>query len=143
MESFLQELERLVVQDEVSASRFYARMIDQVCASPPGQLPAQSILDWLVEQTGCGLSADDAGRLLDALRGQHVHLWQVDDGYEVLVVSEDPGVLNALQQLAQIEASCEAHPQPRIREHDEGYLLIARGQNAFIFARLFLALERE
>lgn len=143
MESFLQELERLALHDSVSASRFYERMIGQVCASPPGELPAQSIFDWLVEQTGCSLSGGDAGSLLDTLRGQHVHLWQVDDGYEVLVVSEDPAVLAALQQLAQVEASCEAHPQPRVREHDEGYLLVARGENAFIFARLFLALEQE
>ena len=143
MESFLQELERLPVQDEVSASRFFERIISQVCASPPGELPAQSILDWLVEQTGCGLSSSDAQSLLDTLRGQHVHVWQVEDGYEVLVVGEDPAVLAALQTLAQAEASCQAHPQPRLREHDEGYLFVARGQNAFIFARLFLALERE
>ncbi len=143
MESFLQELERLVLQDEVSASHFYQRMIGQVCASPPHQLRAQSILDWLVEQTGCGLNAGDADSLLDTLRGRHVHVWQVEDGYEVLVVSDEPAVLAALQQLAQIEASCEAHAQPRVHEHDEGYLLVARGENAFIFARLFLALERE
>jgi MerR family copper efflux transcriptional regulator len=143
MESFLQELERLVRQDEVSASGFYQRIIGQVCASPPGALAAQSIFDWLLEQTGCGLSAGDARSLLDTLRGQHVHLWQVEDGYEILVVSHEPDVLVALQQLAQTEASCEAHPAPRVHEHDEGYLLIARGENAFIFARLFLALERE
>jgi MerR family Zn(II)-responsive transcriptional regulator of zntA len=143
MESFLQELERLVLQDQVSARRFYERLIGQVCASPPGALPAQSILEWLVEQTGCGLSVSETGSLLEPLRGQHVHLWQVENGYEILVVGEDPVVLAALQQLAQIEASCEAHPQPRVREHKEGYLLVARGENAFIFARLFLALERE
>jgi hypothetical protein len=143
MESFLQELQRLVLQDEVSASHFFERIIGQVCASPPGELPAQSILDWLVEQTGCGLSAADARSLLDTLRGQHVHLWQVEDGYEVLVVSEDPAVLAALQKLAQTEANCQAHPQPRLREHNEGYLFVARGKNAFIFARLFMALERE
>ena len=143
MESFLQELERLMRQDDVSANRFYQRIISQICASPPDALPAQSILDWLVEQTGCELGAGDAGSLLDTLRGQHVHLWQVDDGYEILVVSEDPAVLAALEQLAQTEASCEAHRQPRVRRHSEGYLLVARGENAFIYARLFLALERE
>jgi DNA-binding transcriptional MerR regulator len=143
MESFLQELERLAVQDEVSASHFFERIIGQVCTSPPGELPAQSILDWLVEQTGCGLSASDAQSLLDTLRGHHVHVWQVEDGYEILVVGEDPAVLAALQTLSQAEASCQAHPQPRLREHDEGYLFVTRGQNAFIFARLFLALERE
>ena len=31
---------------------------------------------------------------------------------------------------------------PELMHDDEGYLLLARGDNAFIFARLFLALEK-
>jgi DNA-binding transcriptional MerR regulator len=143
MESFLHELERLTAQGELLASRFFERMIGQVCASPPGELPAQSILDWLIEQSGCGINTHTGASLLDALRGQHVHVWQVEDGYEILVVGQDPAVLDALQMLAQAEASCQAHPQPRVRKHEEGYLIVARGENAFILARLFLALERE
>jgi len=143
MESFLHELERLTAQGELLASRFFERMIGQVCASPPGELPAQSILDWLIEQSGCGINTHTGASLLDALRGQHVHIWQVEDGYEILVVGQDPAVLDALQMLAQAEASCQAHPQPRVRKHEEGYLIVARGENAFILARLFLALERE
>jgi MerR family copper efflux transcriptional regulator len=143
MESFLRELERLTMQDTFPASRFFERVTGQVCSSLPGELPAQSVLDWLIEQTGCGLSTGAAQSLLDALRGRHVHVWQVEDGYEILVVGEDPAVLQALQMLSQAEASCQAHPQPLLRQHDEGYLLAARGENAFILARLFLALERE
>jgi MerR family copper efflux transcriptional regulator len=143
MESFLHELERLTARGELLASRFFERMIGQVCASPPGELPAQSILDWLIEQSGCGLNANAGQSLLDALRGQHVHVWQVEDGYEILVVGHDPAVLDALHMLVQAEASCRVHPQPRVREHEEGYLFVARGGNAFILARLFLALERE
>ena len=143
MESFLHELERLTAQGELLASRFFERMIGQVCASPPGELPAQSILDWLIEQSGCGLNTHTGASLLDALRGQHVHIWQVEDGYEILVVGQDPAVLDALEMLAQAEASCQAHPQPRVRKHEEGYLFVARGEYAFILARLFLALERE
>jgi len=143
MESFLHELERLTAQGELLASRFFERMIGQVCASPPGELPAQSILDWLIEQSGCGINTHTGASLLDALRGQHVHIWQVEDGYEILVVGQDPAVLDALQMLAQAEASCQAHPQPRVRKHEEGYLFVAKGENAFILARLFLALERE
>ena len=30
-----------------------------------------------------------------------------------------------------------------LKRHDEGYLFTASGENAFIFARLFMALERE
>jgi MerR family copper efflux transcriptional regulator len=143
MESFLHELERLTARGESLTSRFFERMIGQVCASPPGELPAHSILDWLIEQSGCGLNANAGQSLLDVLRGRHVHVWQVEDGYEILVVGQDPAVLDALQMLAQAEASCQAHPQPHVREHEEGYLFVARGANAFILARLFLALERE
>ncbi|MBN1640788.1 MAG: MerR family transcriptional regulator [Anaerolineae bacterium] len=143
MESLLREVERLAARAEPSGAQFFDRVVDQVCAHPPDDLHATSILDWLVEQTHCALDMAELRGSLEALRGQHVHIWQQEQGYDILVVSEDPAVGAALQTLAQMEASCRAHPQPRIHEHGEGILLRARGDNAFIYARLFLALERE
>ena len=80
---------------------------------------------------------------MDVLRGQHVHVWQDRDGYQILIVSQDPAVKAALETLADVEANCHAHTTPQLEAHSEGYLLTAHGENAFIFARLFLALERE
>jgi hypothetical protein len=63
------------------------------------------------------------------------------------VVSNDPTVGAALAELAQLEANCQAHTHtdqaPEFLHQQEGYLLIARGNHDFIFARLFLALEKE
>lgn len=143
MESFLQELDRMTSPDATPPSSFFSGMIDQVCARPPGQLEANSVLDWLIDRTQCTLGISDTDALLDALRGQHVHIWQEGDAYRVLVVSEDPAVEAALKTLAQLEADCHAHPRPHLERHREGYLLTARGENAFIFARLFLVLERD
>ena len=143
MESFLLELDKMTSRDDVSSQRFFDRMTGQVCARPPGQVQANSLLDWLVEQTHCTLGVSETRSALDALRGQHVHIWQEDDGYQILVVSQDLEVQAALQTLAQLEENCSAHPTPQLVPHSEGTLFVASGENAFIFARLFLALERE
>lgn len=50
----------------------------------------------------------------------------------------------ALEQLDRLEADCAAHGATHAREvrrTDEGYLLVARGDDAFLYARLFMALE--
>jgi hypothetical protein len=116
--------------------------LDQVCANPLEQGPADSILGWLADQTDCILATSDAQALLGALRGRHVHIWQKNDAYHILVVGRDPALEDALQQLAALEAQCQVHSPPQLHAHEEGYLLVARGENAFIFARLFLALEQ-
>ncbi len=45
-----------------------------------------------------------------------------------------------------IEADCQTHSHhqqlPELMHSDQGYLFIAHGEHAFIFARLLLALER-
>ncbi len=143
MESFLMELDRMTAAEDVQSERFFDRMIGQVCARPPGQLQANSILGWLIEQTRCALGDSDAQALLQTLRGQHVHIWQEGDAYHILVVSQDPRVESALYRLARLEQACDVHPAPHVREHSEGLLLTARGEDAFILARLFLALEQE
>jgi len=143
MESFLLELGKAVHPAEEASESFFDRMIGQVCARPPGLLLADSILDWLIAQTRCALGIEDAQSLLHTLRGQHVHIWEQDGGYQILVVSQDPAVESALLALAQLEANCHAHGSPQLERHREGLLFTAVGENAFIFARLFLALERE
>ena len=144
MDSFLVELEeRTGRRGDASAASFFDHMTGQVCASPLGQLRADSILDWLIEQTRCTLGVSETEALLDPLRGQHVHVWQQDGVYQILIVSQEPEVEAALRTLAQLEANCDAHPTPQLAPHDEGTLLTASGENAFILARLFLALERE
>ena len=78
------------------------------------------------------------------LQGQHVHIWQEKEVYFILVVSGDTAVHQALLELTRLEASCQSHTDtiPQLIDNDEGYLLRVEGPNAFIFARLFLALEQ-
>jgi DNA-binding transcriptional MerR regulator len=143
---------QLFLQDMIQRQRrepdqlHFDRLVEQICGNPLNQ-PAETMLDWLIQQTDCRLRSDKGRKLLNQLRGQHVHLWQVEQDYHILVVSTDPAIGAALNQLAQLEADCLAHtpsqPVPELLVDDEGYLFIARGDHAFIFARLFLALERE
>ena len=144
MESFLLELqEHTAHAPNASPELFFDRLVNRVCSTPPSAPRANSILEWLIEQTQCTLNIPDAQSLLDRLRGQHVHLWQEGEAYHILVISEDPDVEDALQTLAQMEVDCQAHTTPQLRNHQEGFLFSASGQNAFIFARLFLALSRD
>ena len=140
LELFLQDLRQ---QTEGNGRSPFSQLVDRICADPDTQPAARTVLDWLMRYTGCILSSETGQALLERLRGQHVHIWQEDGAYHVLVVSDDPAVGAALQELAQLEEGCLAHPAPLVTPADEGYLLVARGENAFIFARLFLALEQE
>jgi hypothetical protein len=103
------------------------------------------MLDWLTQYTGCILTSHAGQAILDKLRGQHVHIWQEGSAYHILVVSQDAAVAQALEDLAMLEANCQthSHPTPELIYNDEGYFFIARGENAFVFARLFLALEQD
>ena len=101
----------------------------------------------LLETIGCRLQSTEGRAALQELRGQHIHLWQSGEDYHILVVSADPAVGAALGALANLEADCQAHTHdqqaPELAHNEEGYLLVARGPQAFLFARLFLALEQE
>ena len=143
LELFLQDV--AAPRTGTPAGSLFDRLLDQVCADPLSQ-PAETMLGWLMTYTGCNLTSAEGQRLIERLRGQHVHVWQKEDDYYILVVSDDPAVGAALEALARLEASCQAHAHthqvPELMHDDEGYLLLARGDNAFIFARLFLALEK-
>jgi DNA-binding transcriptional MerR regulator len=135
---FLQDLYQ---QSDLPLDQLFAR----VWHDPHYPTPALTILDLLAQYTDCHLNSEQGQQILAQLRGQHVHIWQEDDVYHILVVNETTAVAHALQQLAQIEANCHAHAQsaPQFAYDDEGYLLTAAGAHAFLFARLFLALEGE
>ncbi len=125
-----------------SSSAVFEQLLERVCANP-GNEHASSMLHWLGERTGCKLTSEQALGIFENLRGQHFHVWQEDDRYKILVVSQDPAVGEALKTLSSLEASCDVHPHqnPVLDHNEEGYLLEAKGEEAFIFARIFLALE--
>ncbi len=142
LEHILLEL-RTAQQADEPAQALFDRLLDRVCASPLERSPADSMLEWLTERTGCALSTPDAQAVLNTLRGRHVHIWQSGDAYRILVIGHDSEVARAVEQLVELDAGCQLHTALRARQHGEGTLLIARGENAFIWARLFLALETE
>jgi hypothetical protein len=71
-------------------------------------------------------------------------VWQDGDAYNILFVSDDPQVEKALRELANLEANCDTHANTdsHFAHNEEGYLFIAKGEFAFIFARLFLILGK-
>jgi MerR family copper efflux transcriptional regulator len=145
LELFLEDMrQRAESQADPSGDSLFDRLIERVCANPLIQ-PAAPTLESLIEHTGCNLTSSEGQKLLDDLRGQHVHIWQEDDGYNILVVSDEARVLSAMEALSQFEMECMVHThQPlELILGDEGYILHARGENAFFYARLFLALQRE
>jgi DNA-binding transcriptional MerR regulator len=135
--------QRDVRLNDPQVSSLFERLLERVCAGPRQPSSAAEMLDWLMSYTGCSLTTMAGHALLDRMRGRHIHLWMEGERVSVLVVGHDPGVWAALQELAQLEAQCHAHPVPQIERTDEGYLFSAQGENAFIFARLFLSLEGE
>jgi DNA-binding transcriptional MerR regulator len=119
-------------------------LLERVCADPLRQ-PAEDTLARLIELASCQLSSGEGQALLEGLRGQHVHLWQEDEAYHILVVSDDPAVGDSLERLRALESGCAAHQRAslslELRRTGEGYVLVARGPDAFLYARLFMALE--
>ena len=142
LELFLQDLNN-TAPAEKSLNGIVERLLERVCPSPLEKPTAEVTLDWLITHTGCSLVNLGEQTVLDALRGRHVHIWKEGEGYQILVVGHDPAVETALRELAQLEAACHAHPAPQLASSQEGYLFTVSGENAFIFAQLFLALERE
>lgn len=129
----------------VTPNSAFDQLLARICASPEIQSQSHFMFDWLLSQAGCILTSTTGKQLLARLRGQHIHVWQEDEAYHILIVSNDPEVGNALQELAQLEATCKAHNHlvPEFTYDDEGYLFVAQGENAFIYAQLFMALEVE
>lgn len=120
----------------------YRQLLEEICGHEHGD-GRRSSLRKLTERLGCNLASTEWETLLAHLRGQHMHIWRDDDdSYSVLFTSQDPLVLDALNKLAAGETGCEAHLEPLVEAADGGGTLFrARGDNAFLFAQLFLALE--
>ncbi|MFO1206377.1 MAG: MerR family DNA-binding transcriptional regulator [Burkholderiales bacterium] len=141
LELFLEDLAGEVAQSGgASAIRMYRDLLDHVCGHGPARAPASS-LERMMGRLGCSLAGADGSRLLEALRGRHVHVWKEDDGYAVLVAGHEPSAQAALERLVASESGCAAHVDVRLEASTEGVLLKARGANAFLFAQLFLTLE--
>ena len=141
LELFLEDLAYQVADSgDASASRMYRDLLDHVCGHEPARAPASS-LERMMARLGCSLASQQGRRMLETLRGRHVHVWREDEGYTVLVAGDDPEVRGALEQLVAVEHGCAAHLDVALEPTAEGLLLKVRGANAFLFAQLFLALE--
>lgn len=143
---FVQDLHRRTVgQADPSGASILADLVTHICSNPHTQ--ASALLTWLLRQTGCVLASHEAHELLRQLRGRHMHIWQEEDRYSILVVDDQPATGAALHALAQLEAACQVHNHhqqaPEFSHNEEGYLLTVRGPSAFVFARLFLNLSEQ
>lgn len=146
LELFLQDLHRRESLGANDSASSFAQLLDRVCANPLTQPPAKNMLQWLARNTGCILTTAEGKRILEKLRGQHLHIWQEGESYRILIVSDEPEVAQALEELARLESDCQTHTAmsaPELTHDEEGFLLTAEGDHAFLFARLFLALEQE
>jgi len=141
LEHFLQDLSQAHTHPAGTASIIAEHLLERVCPAPLEPLSPDITLDWLIRRTGCSLTNDDVAHLLAALRGQHSHIWQVEDGYHILITGRQPGVEAALGELVEAEAGCQVHSRPQLEHTPEGYLLTVSGDYAFVFARFFLSLE--
>ncbi len=118
------------------------QLLDQICAHPHQQT-STNMLEWLMAHADCQLGSEEGLAIIEQLRGQHVHIWQEEAAYHILVMSREPQIGTALQALAQLEDGCAADRTAELRPHDEGFHFIAYGDHAFLYARLFMALEFE
>ena len=139
---FLQDLNRRNRSN--NSDNAFDKLLERVCADPTQKSSARFMIDWLMEQAGCNLTTESGRNILNRLQGQHIHVWQNDDRYNILFVSDDPQVEQALRELADLEANCDTHANTdsHFDHNDEGYLFTTKGEFAFIFARLFLVLGK-
>jgi DNA-binding transcriptional MerR regulator len=138
MASFLNDLETL----EAEADEVYARLVDRVCLHEShDETSALATLERLLARTGCALTHDARDELVGPLLGRHIHIWRDGDSYKILVPDADDAVTEALAGVAALEAQCHTHATPQFERTDEGCLFVADGENAFLFAQLFLDLE--
>ena len=90
---------------------------------------------------GLPIDQPHRGDVLEVLRGRHIHVWRETDGYSVLIPGDDARIGFALRQIAASEAGCTAHTEHEVEHTAEGHVFSAHGDNAFLFAQFFLALE--
>jgi len=143
MELFLDDL--AAVMDESNDDEIigqYREIMEQVCGHTHGDSSLSSLRK-LTRRMSCNLDKEEWEQLFQELRGRHIHIWHEDDAYTVLFTDDDPEILNALEKIAAAEHGCQAHAEPEIAADESGILFRAHGDNAFLYAQLFLALEAD
>jgi DNA-binding transcriptional MerR regulator len=140
LELFLGDFDHLHLPGVAALSSAFDQLEGRLAPSLVAHPSADATLDWLLEHTGCTLTTADTHTLLETLRGRHIHIWQNEDETQIMLIGHDPAVDTALRELAHLEAACHAHATPQLTTTNEGYLFTIQGENAFLFARLFLAL---
>ncbi len=120
--------------------KHYRQLVEQVCGHDVAHRRPSSLKN-LIRRLHCNLASAEWEKVLSVLRGRHIHIWRDEDNYSILFTGKEPVVKSALERLAAGEADCDAHLQPELTSSEDGYLLRARGPNAFLFAQLFLSLE--
>lgn len=123
-----------------AVGQHYRELVEQVCGHD-AHGPPKSSLRKLLQRLNCNLASAEWEKVFAELRGRHLHIWREDDGYSIIFINAGPEVRRALERLAASESDCEAHVQPEVSSDEGGLLFRARGENAFLFAQLFLALE--
>lgn len=141
LELFLDDLTDLVASNAgKKASQHYRDLVIQVCGHDEhGHRP--SPLKKLVKRLNCNLAAQEWDKVFADLRGEHFHIWRDNDEYSVRFACKEAKVQRALERIARGESDCEAHAQPEVIESEDGFVFRARGENAFLYAQLFLTLE--
>ena len=143
LEAFLLDIRhRLDSSEPGPFDEVYRQLVEVVCDHGRHEQPARSTLEWLLGHSGCGLANLSEDQLLEDLRGVHVHIWQDGAAYQILIPTTNTRVGDALEAIARLEADCHAHGAPRLSQVEEGYQFRAEGENAFLFARIFLELEQ-
>ncbi len=140
---FLQDMHQRSVEGEMPpANSLFEQLVERVCADPQAK-PLETTLEWLLQETGCQFTSAEGRQLIERLSDQHIHIWQVNEAYHILLVTQDATVEEALRKLTQLESECEVHeqPPPELARTEEGFLLVCRGENAFLYARLFLSIS--
>lgn len=149
LDHFLQDIRHEHDQQDQQPSHtgndHFDKLLQRICLNPHQQ-SARNWLVWLIEMTGCRLNSDSGQKILKKLEGQHLHIWQEENGYQILIVSQSAAIGQALAELAALEDACNApaHSDLKITlsQDEEGFHFSVFGENAFIYARLFLALEQ-
>ena len=134
---------RMAAKGADPADSLYDDLVQHICGHGDHTSLAVSSLEWLLDRTGCSLAADGLDSVVEPLRGQHFHVWKSDDEFHILVPGDEPAIGEALGELGRMEAECHAHETPSVDKVDEGWLFVARGDRAFLFAQFFLNLENE
>lgn len=126
--------------DKTSA---FSELLDFICPHPELKSSDQVFLDMILKKNQCQLTSELGKSVLNTLSGQHIHIWREGDTYQILVISQSKEVQKALHVLTNLEARCDLHSNmsPAFSIHKEGFVLSSTGEHAYLFAKLFLALQ--